>query len=349
MRNTILIVDDVEINREILKNILEEEYRIVTACNGLEALKVLETEEENLVAILLDLVMPQMDGFEVLEILNKRGLLTSIPVMIISSEDSRASEQECFSAGVSDFIHKPFDMNVVRTRVNNTVSLYLYKRHLEQKVLEQTQIIEKRNSNLLDLLAGVVESRDLESGSHVQRVKEYTRIIADELCRKYPKYGLNVYKIAIYSEASTLHDLGKISIPDSILLKPGKLTDEEFETMKTHTTKGAEFIYRVKDMWDEEYGKISYQIAKYHHEKYDGKGYPEGLEGEQIPISAQIVSIADCYDALINKRCYKEAFGKEKAFDMIINGECGVFNPDIINCFMNRINDFENLAVFSDY
>ncbi len=344
MRNTVLIVDDVEINREILGNILSEDYRIVTAKDGINAMETVDIEKDNLVAILLDLVMPNMDGFEVLEELNEKGILNNIPVLVISTEDSRASEQECFSAGISDFIHKPFDSNVVRTRVNNTVSLYLYKRHLEETIAEQTKIIERRNSSLLDLLASVVESRDLESGSHVERVKGYTKILAEQISRKYPKYGLNILNIDILADASVLHDIGKISIPDSILLKPSKLTEEEFAKMKTHTTKGADFIKSVREMWDDDYGKISYEIAKYHHEKFDGKGYPEGLSGNDIPISAQIVSIADCYDALISKRCYKDAFEKKKAFEMIVNGECGVFNPDIMQCFVDRIEDFEALA-----
>lgn len=344
MRNTVLIVDDVDINREILTNILEEDYRIVTAKDGINAIESVEIEEDNLVAILLDLVMPNMDGFEVLEELNNKGILNNVPVLVISTEESRASEQECFSAGVSDFIHKPFDSNVVKTRVNNIVSLYLYKRHLEDTIEAQSKIIERRNSSLLDLLASVVESRDLESGSHVERVKGYTRILAEQISKKFPKYGLNILNIDILTDASALHDIGKISISDSILLKPSKLTPEEFEEMKKHTIKGAEFIKSARDMWDDDYGRISYEIARYHHEKYDGNGYPEGLKGNEIPISAQIVSIADCYDALVTKRCYKDAFAKEKAFDMIVNGECGAFNPDIMQCFIDRIDDFEQLA-----
>lgn len=343
-RDTLLIVDDVDINRDILSSILEEDYRIITADDGVKAIDAIDSEGDRLVAILLDLVMPEKDGYAVLREMKERDLLFNVPVLIISSEDSRATEKECFAAGVSDFIHKPFDRDLVRMRVGNAVNLFMYRCHLEDKIEEQTRVIQKRNSNTLDLLASVVETRDLESGAHVLRVKEYTRIIAEELKARFPKYGLNDHKVEVIVAASALHDVGKIAISDSILLKPGKLTDDEFTEMKTHTTRGADFIMRVKDMWDEEYSEAGYEIAKYHHEKYGGKGYPEGLAGDEIPIAAQIVSIADVYDALISKRCYKAAFEKREAYDMIMNGECGAFNPDILECFKSRVNDFEKYA-----
>lgn len=343
-RDTLLIVDDVEINRDILTCILKEDYRIVAANDGISALKEIESEGDRLVGILLDLVMPNMDGYGVLRELNSRGTLVNVPVLIISSEDSHAVEKECFVAGVSDFIHKPFDRELVRTRVRNTVSLFMYRCHLEEKIEEQTKIIQKRNDTTIDLLASVVETRDLESGAHVLRVKEYTRIIAEELREHFPKYGLTRHSVDVIVAASALHDVGKIAISDYILLKPGKLTDEEFTEMKTHTTKGADFILRVQNMWDEEYSNAGYEIAKYHHEKFGGKGYPEGLVGNDIPIAAQIVSVADVYDALVSKRCYKNAFDKRDAFNMIMNGECGEFNPDILECLRSRILDFEKCA-----
>lgn len=344
MRDTIIIVDDVDINRDILENILEDEYRIVTAQDGINALETIDIEKERLCAILLDLVMPNMDGYEVLVELKERNIITNIPVLIISSEESTYSEQECFSAGVSDFIHKPFDRGVVKTRVNNTVNLYLYKRHLEETVEEQTNIIRKKNNNVVDLLASVVESRDLECGVHVKRVKEYTKILANRLSIKYPEYKLTDETIDTIVAASVLHDIGKIAIPDAILLKPDRLSTDEFDKMKTHTTIGAEFIEKAKDMWEDDFGEVSLEIAKYHHEKFDGKGYPEGLKGNDIPIAAQIVSLADVYDALVSKRCYKEAFTKEKAFDMVLRGECGQFNPDLIECFIDEINKFEDMT-----
>lgn len=343
-KDTVLIVDDMEINRMILSDILEDDYRVLSVCNGLQALDTIAVEQDNIVAILLDLVMPGIDGYEVLRSLRSQALLSTIPVLIISSEDSSMTEQECFNMGISDYIHKPFDRGLVRTRVNNIVSLYQYKRQLEKTVEEQTGIIKKRNGRMLDLLASVVESRDLESGTHVQRVKDYTKVLAEQLRRVFPKYGLTEHKIEVIVAASALHDVGKISIPDSILLKPGKLTEDEFEVMKLHTIKGSDFLKNAQDLWDDDYGKVGYEIARYHHEKYDGHGYPEGLSGAEIPISAQIVSIADAYDALVHERCYKEAFSKEEAYEMIVNGECGIFNPDILECFKERREDFERLA-----
>lgn len=344
MRNTILIIDDVEINRDILTNILEEEYNIITAEDGIKGLTEIYKEQESLVAILLDLVMPRMDGYEVLAELKKTDIMANIPILVISTEESSVSEQECFNAGVSDFIHKPFNRDVVKTRVDNTVNLYLYKRHLEETVEMQTKLIRERSEGMISLLAGVVETRDVESGLHVKRVQEYTRILAEQLTKKYPMYGLDKEQIDRIVSASALHDVGKIGIPDAILLKPERLTTDEFEEMKKHTIIGAEFIKTAQDVWDSDYAKISYEIAKYHHEKYDGNGYPEGLSGEEIPISAQIVSIADVYDALVNKRCYKNAFAKEKAFDMILRGECGEFNPKLKECFIDTIERFEELA-----
>lgn len=343
MRDTILIVDDIELNRDILEGILEDEYRIITAGNGIEAMEVIKEEASGLAGVLLDLVMPNMDGYEVLQAMNRLGYIPEIPVLVISTEDSIHSEKECFAAGVSDFIHKPFDKDLVCTRVNNVVNLNCYKQHLEEKVREQTLIIKKSNSNLLDLLGTIVETRNLESGEHVKRVKAYTRIMGEEMMKRYPKYELTPKVLDVIVEASALHDVGKIAIPDSILLKPGKLTAEEFEEMKTHTTIGCDFFKNVENTWDEEYVKHSYDICRYHHERYNGKGYPDGLKGDEIPISAQLVSVADVYDALVHQRCYKEAFPKAKAFEMIIGGECGVFSPELMACFRSVSGKMENV------
>ena len=341
MKDTILIVDDIEINRDILEGILSEDYRIVTASNGIEAMKVVKQSYDRLAGMLLDLVMPDMDGYEVLQEMNTLGYIPQIPVIVISTEDSTYSEKECFSAGVSDFVHKPFDKDLVRTRVENVVNLYRYKQHLEETVYEQTEIIRKRNSNILDLLGSITETRNLESGEHVKRVKAYTRILGENMMLKYPKYGITPRMLDVIADASVLHDVGKIGIPDSILLKPGKLSDEEYEIMKTHTTIGCEFFKNVEGMWDEEYARASYEICRHHHERFDGKGYPDHLKGDEIPIAAQLVSVADVYDALVHKRCYKDAFTKEKAFDMILRGECGTFSPELMECFRCGINDME--------
>lgn len=357
MRDKILIVDDVEINRELLSEILNEEYTILMAENGKEAMKILEEHHEEIAVLMLDLVMPEMDGFAVLRELDRRPWSKNIGI-IISSDNTIKTETECFDLGVSDFVHRPFDNRLVKKRVNNVVSLYQYQQELEAKVEKQTATLRKQyrllqmqaeqlrqsRTNVIDILGTVVEYRNLESGQHIERVKGYTRLLAERLMIDYPEYGLTQKEVDVIVSASALHDIGKIAIPDSILLKPGRLTEEEFEYMKSHTTKGGEILNSIKNVWDEEYGKVSYEICRHHHERYDGRGYPDGLKGEAIPLSAQIVSIADVYDALVNERVYKSAYSKEKAFQMIVTGECGVFSPKLLDCFWNARKDFEKLA-----
>lgn len=358
MKNKVLIVDDAELNREILTQILEDEYSIIEAEGGKEAIEALEKHHQEINVVLLDLVMPQMDGFEVLEVMRKEGYLKKIPVLIISGETAVKTEKKCFECGVSDFIRKPFDNALVRKRVENIAKLFQYKDSLEEKVEKQTatlrqqykmlqvqaEKIHKRNESIVDILGTVVEYRNLENGEHIKRVKGFTALLANELMKEYPEYGLTEKKIETIVTASSLHDIGKIAIPDSILLKPGKLTAQEFEYMKSHTTRGSEILMDIKDVWEEDYREISYEICRYHHERYDGRGYPEGLVGEAIPISAQIVSLADVYDALVSERVYKNAYSKDEAFHMIVTGECGVFSPKLLECFRSVKKDFEALA-----
>ncbi|MDY2699618.1 MAG: HD domain-containing phosphohydrolase [Suilimivivens sp.] len=358
MRNKILIVDDVEINRELLEEILKDEYEILQAENGKQALQVLEKFHDDIAVMLLDLIMPEMDGLTLLEEMNQKPWSNQIAVVIISSENTVQTEARCFELGVSDFVHRPFNNRLVRKRVRNVATLFQYQQELEQKVEKQTETLRKQykllqlqaeqlkqsKANVIDILGNVVECRNLESGEHIKRVKGYTRILGERLMEDYPEYGLTKEKMEIIVSASALHDIGKIAVPDAILLKPGKLTQEEFEYMKSHTTRGCEILNNIKNVWDKEYGTVSYEICRHHHERYDGKGYPDGLKGEEIPVSAQIVSIADVYDALVNERVYKSAFSKEKAFQMIVTGECGIFSPKLLECFWNVRKDFENLA-----
>lgn len=343
--NKILIVDDIEINRDILSEMLEEVYPVETAEDGLQAVNIMSERADEFGAILLDLVMPNMDGLEVLKIMNERGWIEKIPVLIISGEQAVETERECFNLGVADFIRKPFDTTLVHKRVGNIVELYLYKKSLEKKVDEQTVKLKRTNERIIDILGGVVESRSLESGQHIQRVKGYTRILAQEMMKSFKEYELTPERINLIVSASALHDVGKVAIPDSILLKPGRFTPEEFDVMKTHTTRGCELLEGIKDAWDEDYTKISWDICRYHHERYDGRGYPDHLEGDDIPISAQLVSIADVYDALISKRCYKDAYELNEAYEMILNGECGTFSPKLIECFKKSKEKFEKLAL----
>lgn len=359
MRNKILIVDDVELNRAMIGTILEEDYTIVEADNGETALEILDAMKDEIAAILLDLIMPKMDGFQVLEELNKTGIVKKIPVLIISGENSAENEHRCFELGIADFIGKPFNNLIVKRRVRNVADFYNYKNTLEEKVAEQTAVLRKayqtlkaqteklkmRNQEIIEVLGTVVEYRNLESGEHVQRVKGYTRILAECFMREYPEYKLTQEKIDMIVSASALHDIGKIAIPDSILQKPGRLTKDEYEYMKSHTTRGNEIIDSIKSGWDQDARQVSYEIIRHHHERYDGKGYPDGLEGDHIPISAQFVSVADVYDALVNERCYKDAYSPEAAYHMIVRGECGVFSPKIMDCFRKVRKEFEELAL----
>lgn len=359
MKNKVLIVDDALINRDILKEILKDTYDILEAEDGKTALEILDAENNEISAILLDLLMPVMDGFQVLEELNARKVIEKIPVLVISGENSTQNEQRCFELGIADFIGKPFNAHLVRKRVQNAAEHYAYRNELEAKVEEQTNVLRKayrtlknqaeqlmrRNQDIIEILGTVVEYRNMESGEHVKRVGEYTRILAETFMVEYPEYGLTQDKINVIVSASALHDIGKITIPDSILLKPGRLTKEEFEYMKSHTTRGCELLESMKNVLDTQYRKVSYEICRHHHERFDGKGYPDGLAGDAIPLPAQLVSVADVYDALVNERCYKDAFSPEEAFHMIVNGECGVFSPRLMEVFRKVRPEFEKLAI----
>ncbi len=356
MRNIVLIVDDVEVNRDILAMILEEEYPIIEAENGRVAVELMEKHQDEIAVVLLDLIMPEYDGYAVLETMNERNWINIMPVLVISAEAKGEVEQRCLDLGVSDFIRKPFNA-MLRKRVKNIVDLFLYRNQLEEKVEEQTITLKKQNKQLqeqaerlkesntkiIDILGTVVESRNLESGEHIKRVKGFTRILAEQMQKDYPEYGLTDEKIEIIVSASSLHDIGKIAIPDSILLKPGRLTEEEFACMKTHTIRGDEVLDSIQGVWDEDYDKVSHEICRYHHERYDGRGYPDGLKGEEIPISAQLVGVADVYDALVSERVYKSAFSPDEAFEMIQGGKCGNFSPKILDGFRKVKADFEAL------
>ena len=358
MRNKILIVDDSFINRELLTEMLEDEYEVITCENGLQALELMEENYNELAIILLDLVMPVLDGVGFLKALQNKPIMKDIPILVISGETNVETEIKCFDYGVFDFIKKPFDNRLVKKRIKNAVDLYMYKNNLEERVAEQTSVISeqynllkhqadqlaKSNVSIIEILGTIVEYRNLESGEHIQRVKSFTRILGEQLMEDYPEYNLTSKQLNVIVSASALHDVGKIAIPDSILLKPGRLTKEEFEFMKEHTTKGCEIINNIRGVWSEEYARASYEICRHHHERYDGRGYPDGLLGENIPISAQLVAVADVYDALVNERVYKSAFSADKAFNMIINGECGTFSPKLMDCFTKCRDRFESLA-----
>lgn len=341
-RQQILIVDDSQINCEILAEILKDEYRILEAANGEECIDLLKQYGTGISLLLLDINMPVMDGFEVLALMNRNDWIEDIPVIMISSEDGASYVRRAYEMGASDYISRPFDVQVVHQRVSNTIKLYAKQRRLISLVTDQIREKEKNNQMMISILSQIVEFRNSESGSHVLHINIITGMLLERLMQKTDQYHLQWSDQFLITTASALHDIGKIGIDEKILNKPGKLTKEEFEIMKTHTLIGASMLKSIEMYQNEKLLQVAYQICRWHHERYDGKGYPDGLKGEEIPISAQVVAIADVYDALVGKRVYKKAFSHEKAIHMILNGECGAFNPLLLECLtdiQNRLKE----------
>lgn len=349
-RQKLLIVDDEEVNRTILSLMFDSDYDIMEAQNGMEAIDAIE-KNGDIALILLDVIMPVMDGFGVLDYMKDKELLEKIPVILITSMTPQESEEKAYEYGIADVMHKPFESAIVKRRAKNIIELYQNKKNLEirlkereETIREQEKAIRMNNEFMIDALGSVVEFRSVETGDHVKRIKYLTRILLKYLAKYFPKYGLTPVQIDQIARASALHDVGKIGIPDSILLKPGKLTSEEFEVMKTHTTIGCEILESFKPQYEDEFYKYCYEICRHHHERADGKGYPDHLAGDDIPISAQIVSIADVYEALVSERVYKSAYSNSEAYEMILNGECGQFSDDVIECFKLAKEDFFNIV-----
>ena len=331
----ILVVDDSEMNREILSEILNEEYDTIEADSGDTCIDMLRKYETGISLVLLDIVMPGMDGFGVLNYMNHHHYLEDIPVIMISSEDSTETVRRAYEMGVSDYINRPFDAGVVHRRVYNTIKLYAKQRRLIALITNQVYEKEKNNRMMVGILSQIVEFRNGESGSHVLNINIFTGMLLESLVQHTDKYDLSWSERLLITTASALHDIGKIGIDDKILNKPGRLTDEEFKIMQNHTIIGASILENMGSYQDEELMKVAYQICRWHHERYDGKGYPDGLKGDEIPISAQVVSLADVYDALVSERVYKKAYSHEKAIEMITNGECGCFNPILLECLLD--------------
>ena len=338
-RTKILIADDEEINRDILKFIFEEQYETVEAADGEEAIARIEEYKDSLAVVFLDLMMPKKTGFEVLSYMSDKSYMDFLPVIVITAEATAESDEKVYNYGAMDVVYKPFAPRVIMRRTMNIVDLYAHKMDVEEKLKERTQELiksqedlKKNNNFLVNALSSVVEFRSLESGEHIQRVKYFTQVLLKYFMRNYPEYGITGDQAVHIVNASALHDIGKIAIPDSILLKPDKLTKREFDEMKKHTIYGCDLLENFKQE-DDEFYQYCYDICRYHHERYDGGGYPEGLKGDDIPIWAQIVSLADVFDALVSKRVYKNAYATDTAMRMIEDGECGVFSPKILECF----------------
>ena len=337
IKQKILIADDSEMNRELLAAILEEEYEIIQVNDGVQAVDCLQRHAEEISLLLLDIVMPHMDGFEVLSYMNKEHWIDSIPVVIISSENSPIYIKRGYDLGATDFIEKPFDANMVLRRSANAILLGAKQRRMTSIVSNQIYEREKSSKLMINILSHIVEFRNGESGLHVLHIQTITEMLLRQLVQKENnRYALSKEQIRMITTASALHDIGKISIPDEILNKPGRLTAEEFAVIKGHSMAGANMLSELPlDQKEEPLVKTAYEICRWHHERYDGGGYPDGLKGEEIPVSAQVVALADVYDALTSERCYKDAYSHEKAIEMILAGQCGAFNPLMLECLLD--------------
>ena len=340
-KEKILIVDDSEMNRSILADILGENYYIIEAEDGIEAVELLEKMHKEIDLVLLDIVMPRMDGFGVLNAMNENHWIDSSPVIMVTAEREASQVERAYELGVTDFIVRPFDSYIVRHRVVNTLLLYAKQKRLMATVREQLEEKEKFSSTMIDILSHIVETRNGESGLHVLHVRAITDFLLRRLRLLTDEYPLTDELITLISNASALHDIGKIAIDESILNKPGKFTDEEYEIMKTHTTIGAKMLEGESLRPDDPLVAAAYEICRWHHERYDGRGYPDGLKGDEIPISAQVVALADVYDALTSIRVYKSSYSHETAIEMILDGKCGTFNPLLLDCLRGSADDLK--------
>ena len=342
-KQKILIVDDSEMNRSLLADILEEQYDVVEAENGVEAISLLSRQRADFSLLLLDIMMPEMDGFEVLAYINKYHWNDTFAVIMISADDSPANIKRAYDLGAFDYISRPFDSTIVQRRISNTMFLYARQQRLEKIIAEQFHEQEKNNKLMISILSHIVEFRNGESGLHILHVNTITKYLLKQLVWRTEQYPLSKADISLISTASALHDIGKIAISDTILNKPGRLTEEEFEVMKTHSMVGANMLLDLPiEQQEAPLVKVASEICRWHHERYDGNGYPDGLKGDEIPIAAQVVALADVYDALTSERCYKKAYSHKEALNMILEGQCGAFNPTLLLCLQEIADTLEN-------
>ena len=332
IKQKVLIVDDSAMNRALLESMLEDQFEIVERENGAEAVELLREQASEFSVLLLDIQMPVLDGFGVLESMRRNKWIEDLPVIMISSETGSSFIEQAYELGATDYISRPFDEAVVRRRIENTILLSARQRQLTEIVVDQIREKRKSDQMMISILAHSVEFRNGESGQHVIHIRALTRLLLQRLLQRTQQYPLTPEDITLISTASALHDVGKLSIPDEVLNKPGRYTEEEYAVMKQHAAAGAEMIRALPYDPNEPLLKISYEICRWHHERYDGKGYPDGLQGDAIPIAAQVVAMADVYDALTSERCYKKAFSHEQAMEMILGGQCGAFNPLLLDC-----------------
>lgn len=345
MHNKIILVDSHDEDHAMLIKILNENY-VVTEITDNNQIPDLIGRDADIAAILADYAIMRSDGFSLAKMIRQNNQYDRIPILAVSRDTPDDLGNNLNRYEIAECICAPFDASLIKIRIKNVIKLYQYQNTMKKqhRLLKlQSDRLMKNNETIIDALGDIVEYRNVESGEHIHRVKEYTKILATEAMKSFPEFGLTPEKVSVIVTASPLHDIGKIALPDKILMKPGRLTDQEFEYIKSHTISGCEILDNMKGVWSEEYAKVCKEICHSHHERYDGSGYPDGLRGSEIPLSAQIVSIADVYDALTNERVYKDAIPKDHAFRMIINGECGIFSPKLMECLRNVRTEFENV------
>lgn len=358
LRDTVLILENDDVSRKKLVEIFQDKYKVQEVTNEKEGIEILRKYASSLAVVLVNLLIPAQNDFQVLQWLSEKKFVSQIPFIMITSEKTAEYEKKGYEYGIVSYIKKPFSADGVRQLVDNVVEVFQYKQKLEITVKNQTVQLQKQNAMLkmmaekqkhmnevlVDSLSNIVEFRNLESEQHIKRIREFSICLGTSIMNLYPEYELTAEKLEIIGWASSLHDIGKIVIPDHIILKAGKLTPDEFEVIKSHTTKGAEMIEKVIHLEDKEFCEYAYDIARHHHEKYDGKGYPDGLKGEEISIAAQIVSLVDVYDALTSKRVYKAAYKTDKAYQIIMNGQSGSFSSKLLNAFTEAREEFEKIV-----
>lgn len=358
IRDTILILEDDEDSRKKLVEIFQDKYKILEVTSEKEGINILKIHAASLAVIFVNLMIPARDNFQILKRLSEKKFLSRIPFIMITSESTAEYEKKGYEYGIVSYIKKPFYDDVIRHLVDNVVEVFQYKTQLEITVKKQTEKLQKQNTMLkllaekqknmnevlINSLSNIVEFRNLESEQHIKRIRELSLCLGTSVMKLYPEYGLTEEKLELIGRASALHDIGKIVIPDNIILKAGKLTEDEYEVIKSHTTKGAEIIEKLLQIDSKMFNEYARDIARHHHEKYDGNGYPDGLKGEAISIAAQIVSLVDVYDALTSKRVYKAAYETEKAFQIIVNGQSGAFSSKLLKAFTEAREEFENIV-----
>lgn len=337
-KKTVMIVDDSKFNQEMLSEMLGEQYEYVYANDGVQAIDILNSAVA-VDVILLDINMPHMDGFEVLRIMNEKSWIEEIPVVVVSSESQSELLNRVFELGAIDCIIRPFRSIVVQHRVENSLKLYVKQKNLTTLVKKQLYERQKANNMMISIFSHMVENRNHESGNHTLHIQNITNLLLQRLVQITDQYPLTQAEISMYATVSALHDIGKMTVPEEILNKSGELDADEWEIMKMHTVRGDEFLRGMAQGQEEPFLEAAHEICRWHHERWDGNGYPDGLRGDAIPISAQVVSVADVYDALTSNRCYKKAYTHEEALRMIRDGECGCFNPILLQALEDVSDD----------